>query len=84
MGLKVRKQNKIIHFSFIKVIKMYNDKFFLEKLFGFMNILHINKPKIKLHSKQTYDKNKTKHKSKTKLFNKKNKNKKKQCKKAKN
>ncbi len=27
MGLKVRKQNKIIHFSFIKVIKMYNDNF---------------------------------------------------------
>jgi hypothetical protein len=32
MGLKVNKQNKIIHFSLINVIKMYNDKIFLEKL----------------------------------------------------
>jgi hypothetical protein len=48
---------------------------FFEKLFGFMDILHINKQKIKLHFKQTYDKNnnnnKKKHKSKTKLLNKK-------------
>jgi len=57
MGLKVRKQNKITQFSFIKVIKMYNDNFFIEKSFGFMDILHINKQKIKIHSKQTYDKN---------------------------
>jgi hypothetical protein len=48
---------------------------FLEKLFGFMDILHINKQKIKLHSKQTYDnnkkkkKNKIKDKYKKKLFN---------------
>ncbi len=28
MGLKVRQQNKITHFSLIKVIKMYNDNFF--------------------------------------------------------
>jgi len=28
MGLKVKKQNKITHFSLLKVIKMYNDHFF--------------------------------------------------------
>jgi hypothetical protein len=56
MGLKVKKQNKIIHFFLIKVIKTYNDKKRLEKSFGFLDIPHINKQKIKLHSKQTYDK----------------------------
>ncbi len=34
MGLKVRKQNKITHFSFIKVIKMYNDIFFQKNRLG--------------------------------------------------
>jgi hypothetical protein len=50
--------------------------YFLEKKLGFMDILHINKQKIKLHSKQIYDKkyfekknqNKKKHKSKTKTI----------------
>jgi hypothetical protein len=37
MGLKVKKQNKITHGFFIKVIKMYNDKKNLEKSFGFMD-----------------------------------------------
>ncbi len=34
MGLKVRKQNRIIHFSFIKVIKMYNDNCFYKFFLG--------------------------------------------------
>ncbi len=46
MGLKV-KGGKITHFSFINITKMYNDNFSLETLFGFMDILHINKQKNK-------------------------------------
>ncbi len=34
MGLKVRKQNKISHFSHIKVIKMYNDIYIFKNRLG--------------------------------------------------
>jgi hypothetical protein len=37
MGLEGKKQNKIIHVLFIKVIKTYNDKKYLEKSFWFMD-----------------------------------------------
>ncbi len=46
MGLKVREKKKIAHFSFIKITRMYNYNL-LKKKFGFMDILHINKPKKK-------------------------------------
>jgi hypothetical protein len=34
MGFKVNKQNKIIHFFLIDVIKMYNDNFFKKNHLG--------------------------------------------------
>jgi len=48
MGLKVRKKNKITHFSLIKITKMYNGNY-KNLMFGFMDILHTNKQFFFLH-----------------------------------
>ncbi len=40
MGLKVKQQNKITHFSFIKVIKKYNDNFFLKIIYTYGYLAH--------------------------------------------
>jgi len=55
LGKKIKSLN---HFFFIKITKMYNDKKKLEIVFGFMDILHINKQKENYISKNIYYKNK--------------------------
>jgi hypothetical protein len=68
MGLKVNKPNKITCFSFIDVIKMYNDNFFKKKHLGlWISYTLTNKKSNYNINKNMIRFKKIKHTSKTKL-----------------
>jgi hypothetical protein len=56
MGIKVRGE-KITHFSFIKITKMYNDKKNYSNCLGLWICYTLTKKKTNYISKQTYYKN---------------------------